>query len=82
MKEKENKIARKLNLRLQHNDPMPDKMYINQELEERVTHAGLAKFIIGCITKQVKISRAMHRTKGHCASVGLNTAARSPPMSC
>lgn len=35
------------------------------EVEEIVSHPGLAKFIIGCTTKQVRSSRAMHRTKGH-----------------
>lgn len=44
-----------------------------------LTHIGLAKFIIGCITMQVTSSRAMHRTSGHWASLGLSTTANNPP---
>lgn len=45
------------------------------------THSGLAKFMMGCNTKQVRNSRAKHRTRGHWASLGLSTVAMMPLVS-
>lgn len=52
------------------------------EQYEIASHPGLAKLIIGWIIKELKSSRAMHRTRGHWASVDGKTVAKSPPMSC
>lgn len=45
------------------------------------TYPGLAKFITGCITKQVKSSRDIERITGHCASRCLSTVAKSALIS-